>query len=91
MRLTDTQFYYLKRLVNGPVKHAELRRWDQRPLRGLYLRGLFEFSTKLDGHATRDGWLAHQGTLKPKYRKHPENPLFGRRILKEEPRKRLAQ
>lgn len=75
MRLTVVQVYYLKRLVHG-VEYDELRRWDQRALRGLHIRGMFLLTTRLDGRATQLGWDCYKATMTPKKRKDVSRPTF---------------
>lgn len=78
MRFTDKQFYIMRRLVNG-VSKEEFWKWDQRQTRGLFFRGLFQFSAPQQEQyaiVTRKGWLALQACLKPAYRKDPTRPIF---------------
>ncbi len=95
MHFTDAQFYYLKQMTKGTIPYDILKRWDQRPLRGMHVRGWFSLSSKLSASITQLGWRVFQGTLRAKCRKNPSNPLFGRRLpssrLLNEDRRRIAR
>jgi len=76
MRLTPTQLYYLRRLATREIILSELRKWDQRPLRGLFLRGLFSLTKDFTARITSTGWDVVKLTSEPKFRKNANAPIF---------------
>lgn len=79
-QLNPTQVYIIRRLQRqGVIPFAVLRRWDQRPLRGLFMRGLFDVTKSLDAYLTRDGEAIANAINAERQRKDWNRPLFGHR------------
>lgn len=71
VRFTQSQIYFMKRLIHG-VSQTEFLKWNQVPLRGLYMRRMFRFGAKGEGFfaiCTQRGWDEYQKTLIPALRK----------------------
>lgn len=78
LTLNPQQIYIIKHVVNGPIPLSTWRKWNQRPIRGLWIRGFVKVSSKLELEITGKGWDVY-GLSKIIYnRKHPKSNVFRR-------------
>jgi len=80
--MSATMYNALRRLVkNGAVTYDDWTRWDQRPLRGLYLRGYITFTASHYLKSTTEGKAAlsdYDGV--PHFRTNEHRPTFDRKF-----------
>lgn len=75
--ISTGQAAILRRLAKGPIPGPELRKLDQRPLRGLFLQGAFSLDRQLNGEITKVGWDAiKRMTGRPPQRSNTNRPVF---------------